>query len=720
MLFPTATFAIFFLIVLPLSWLTMPWPHRWRPFIVVASYVFYSWWDWRFVFLLAGCTVWNQVLAVRIWRTPDRSRRKALLFLALAGDLGVLGYFKYYDFFVSSTDNMATVVGLDLPFSLKTIVLPVGISFFTFMAISYVVDAYRGDFQPTTLEKFAVYLSFFPHLVAGPIVRPGELIPQLETPRDPRRVDTSRAFYLIATGLFKKVVIANYLASSIVDQVFAAPGQHSSLEILIAVYAYAVQIYADFSGYTDIAIGIALLLGFSFPQNFDSPYAAVSVQDFWRRWHMTLSRWLRDYVYIPLGGNRRGNVATYRNLMLTMLIGGLWHGAAWTFVVWGGLHGAALAGERWWRERRGAPAPARDRVAALAGPDPHLPLRVPGLDLLPVGLVRVGLGHDRRPLHTVGPALAPRHERRPARARGRDRVAVPPCPRPTDPDGALLAAPRPRPGHRPRARADADERPRPGGCGTLHLLPVLMAERRLPQLPPLLDDETRTLEQAAPTGDEASPEKPRRRPRPDDEGPPRKLWSAGHALVVCVLALAIGLLLNAPGIHKSAYNKPAGWQRDVALAVTGPLAGVSGALLLDRPREGVQALVGRSGNDEIHTDLGLPAAAPVTTPLTPRRAEARGLVGADARQGRRAAQARLLAEEEAPHLDRWRLARDHARIRDRSGRRPEPRPRDRGLGGRPRRDGAHQTGRVQLVRRDPAPGEGAPAEGGRARVRWER
>ena len=356
MLFPTATFAIFFLIVLPLSWLTMPWPHRWRPFIVIASYVFYAWWDWRFVFLLAGCTVWNQVLAVRIWRTPDRSRRKALLFLALAGDLGVLGYFKYYDFFVSSTDNMATVVGLDLPFSLKTIVLPVGISFFTFMAISYVVDAYRGDFQPTTLEKFAVYLSFFPHLVAGPIVRPGELIPQLETPRDPRRVDTSRAFYLIATGLFKKVVIANYLASSIVDQVFAAPGQHSSLEILIAVYAYAVQIYADFSGYTDIAIGIALLLGFSFPQNFDSPYAAVSVQDFWRRWHMTLSRWLRDYVYIPLGGNRRGNVATYRNLMLTMLIGGLWHGAAWTFVVWGGLHGAALAGERWWRERRGAPA----------------------------------------------------------------------------------------------------------------------------------------------------------------------------------------------------------------------------------------------------------------------------------------------------------------------------------------------------------------------------
>jgi len=360
-LFPTATFAIFFLLVLPLSWLTMPWPHRWRPFIVLASYVFYSWWDWRFVFLLAGCTLWNQVLAVRIWRSKVQSQRKALLVLALAGNIGLLGYFKYYDFFVSSSDNMAEIVGLDLPLSLKSIVLPVGVSFFTFMAISYVVDAYRGEFEPTTLEKFAVYLSFFPHLVAGPIVRPSELIPQIETPRDPRRVDTSRAFYLIATGLFKKVVIANYLASSIVDQVFAAPGQHSSLEILIAVYAYAVQIYADFSGYTDIAIGIALLLGFQFPQNFDSPYAAVSVQDFWRRWHMTLSRWLRDYVYIPLGGNRGTSLATYRNLMLTMLIGGLWHGAAWTFVVWGGLHGGALAWERWRRERR-SPADAARRT----------------------------------------------------------------------------------------------------------------------------------------------------------------------------------------------------------------------------------------------------------------------------------------------------------------------------------------------------------------------
>jgi alginate O-acetyltransferase complex protein AlgI len=346
MLFPTATFAIFFIIVLPLSWLAMPRPHRWRLFIIFASYVFYGWWDWRFVFLLAGCTVWNQVFALRIHAASDRVRAKTLLLTALVGNVGVLAYFKYYDFFVDSSDGLLSVVGLDAPLAFRSIVLPVGISFYTFMAISYVVDVYRRETEPVRLSLFATYLAFFPHLVAGPIVRPSELIPQFLTPRNPRRVDLSRACFLIATGVFKKVVIANYLAANIVDEVFGAPGQHSSLEILIGVYAYAVQIYADFSGYTDIAIGIALLLGFKFPQNFDGPYTAASLQDFWRRWHMTLSRWLRDYVYIPLGGNRGGEWFTYRNLMLTMLIGGLWHGAGWTFIVWGGIHGLGLVIER--------------------------------------------------------------------------------------------------------------------------------------------------------------------------------------------------------------------------------------------------------------------------------------------------------------------------------------------------------------------------------------
>jgi D-alanyl-lipoteichoic acid acyltransferase DltB (MBOAT superfamily) len=353
MLFPTATFAIFFMLVLPLSWLLMPRGERWRPFIVVASFVFYAGWDWRFCFLLAFSIAWNHVFAGAIHARHVPGTRKWLLAAALAGNLGLLGYFKYYGFFVTSTNNLFALAGVDLPLEVRSIVLPVGISFYTFMAISYVVDVYRGDFEPVGLGKFAAYLSFFPHLVAGPIVRPGELIPQLHSPRDPRYVDTSRAFFLIGTGLFMKVVIANHLAANIVDEVYGAPNQHSSLEVLVATYGYAVQIYADFFGYTNMAIGLALLLGFRFPQNFDAPYSAVSIQDFWRRWHMTLSRWLRDYLYIPLGGNRGGRLLTYRNLMLTMLIGGLWHGAGWTFVVWGGIHGIALSVERFWRERPG-------------------------------------------------------------------------------------------------------------------------------------------------------------------------------------------------------------------------------------------------------------------------------------------------------------------------------------------------------------------------------
>jgi D-alanyl-lipoteichoic acid acyltransferase DltB (MBOAT superfamily) len=340
LLFPTVTFAVFFSIVLPVSWLLMRYQRAWRVFILVASYVFYGWWDWRFVFLLVASTVVNHVLALAIYHARAPRARRGLLTLAVGFDLGLLAYFKYAGFFATSVDN---VVGSSW---LVTVALPVGISFYTFMAISYVVDTYRGELIPASFARFAVFQAFFPHLVAGPIVRASELLPQLESPRDPRKVNTARAFMLIVVGLFLKVVIANHLATHIVDDVFAAPNRHSSLEVLVAVYAYAVQIFADFCGYTNIAIGVALLLGFTFPQNFDGPYTAVSLQDFWRRWHMTLSRWLRDYLYIPLGGNRKGPLMTYRNLMLTMLLGGLWHGAAWTFVVWGGIHGAGLCVER--------------------------------------------------------------------------------------------------------------------------------------------------------------------------------------------------------------------------------------------------------------------------------------------------------------------------------------------------------------------------------------
>jgi alginate O-acetyltransferase complex protein AlgI len=340
MLFPTVTFAVFFLIVLPASWSLMRHPFAWRWFILAASFVFYGWWDWRFVFLLVASILVNQSLAVAIHRAQPDALRRAFLGAAVAFDLGILGYFKYSNFFLSSADNALGTSWL------TNVTLPVGVSFYTFMAISYVVDTYRRELVPTTLMRFAVFQSFFPHLVAGPIVRASELLPQLEAPRDPRRIDTGRAFFLILSGLFLKVVIANHLATHIVDDVFAAPNSHSSPEVLAAVYGYAVQIFADFCGYTNIAIGVALLLGFEFPQNFASPYTAVSLQDFWRRWHMTLSRWLRDYLYIPLGGNRKGRIFTYRNLLLTMLLGGLWHGAAWTFVVWGGIHGLGLAVER--------------------------------------------------------------------------------------------------------------------------------------------------------------------------------------------------------------------------------------------------------------------------------------------------------------------------------------------------------------------------------------
>lgn len=347
MLFPTIQFALFFVVVLTANWLLLPHRRQWKLFMLGASYFFYGSWNWRFVFLIVISTLVNQAAAVAMSRREDPRFRRWVLAGAVAANLGILSWFKYYGFFVTSTINFFRPLGIDLPLPLLEITLPVGISFFTFQALSYVIDVYRDRQHHATLLDFAVYLAFFPQLVAGPIVRGSEFIPQLYTPKDPRKVDAAKGFALIVGGLFKKVVVANTLAGAIVDPVFASPGQFSALEVIAGVYGYAVQIYADFSGYTDIAIGAALLMGFRFPDNFDNPYAAVSIQDFWRRWHMTLSRWLRDYLYIPLGGNRGTRGRTYRNLILTMLLGGLWHGAAWTFVIWGAYHGVLLAWERW-------------------------------------------------------------------------------------------------------------------------------------------------------------------------------------------------------------------------------------------------------------------------------------------------------------------------------------------------------------------------------------
>jgi alginate O-acetyltransferase complex protein AlgI len=331
--------------VLALSWALMTRQALWKVFIVAVSYVFYAAADPRFCLLLAAITIVSQLAVVGIHRSEDPRRRKQIMAAGVVFDLGLLAVFKYYGFFVEDVGDVLDVVGLGMPLPLLTIALPVGISFFSFQAVTYVVDTYRRQTEPASLIDAAIYLSFFPHLVAGPIVRASEFLPQLRKPRDPSRVAVGAGLTLVALGLVKKLMIADYLAREVVDPVFAVPQAYASPDAFLAAYAYAAQIYCDFSGYTDMAIGLALLMGFVFPQNFNSPYRATGFRDFWRRWHMTLSRFLRDYLYIPLGGNRKGRVRTYVNLMLTMTIGGLWHGASWNFVLWGGFHGAGLGAE---------------------------------------------------------------------------------------------------------------------------------------------------------------------------------------------------------------------------------------------------------------------------------------------------------------------------------------------------------------------------------------
>jgi alginate O-acetyltransferase complex protein AlgI len=355
MLFPTTDFAIFFVLVFVAHWLLNHLSHTWKWFMIGASYVFYAWWDWRFVLLLVGISALAQLGALAVAHSRSPRMRLVVNGAAVALLLLPLAFFKYYGFFAVNVTNTLGSLGVDSSVPLIQVVLPVGISFFTFMAIAYVVDVFRGDFEVASWTDTFLYLSFFPHLVAGPIVRPDELIPQLDERRDERHVDMAGAAWLILGGLFKKVVVSSYLAAQIVDPVFGDPAPRSAADALFGILGYAIVIYADFSGYTDIAIGVARLLGFRFPKNFDRPYAARSIRDFWRRWHMTLSRWLRDYLYIPLGGNRRGERRIYVNIMVTMLLGGLWHGAAWTFVFWGSFHGGLLAIHQY-HSRRGAEA----------------------------------------------------------------------------------------------------------------------------------------------------------------------------------------------------------------------------------------------------------------------------------------------------------------------------------------------------------------------------
>ena len=303
----------------------------------------------------------------RLGATDDPRKRKALLLASILYYLGVLSLFKYFNFAADSIAAVGSALGFALKPSHVRLVLPFGISFFTFETMSYTIDVYRRELPPA--ERYLDYLlfvCFFPHLVAGPIVRPRAMLPQfLTTPRaDPAM--QAQGLWLIATGLAKKMLIGDYLSVSLVGRVFDNPERYSSLEVLVGVYAYAIQIYCDFSGYTDVALGSAQLFGYRLPPNFDAPYTAHNLQDFWRRWHISLSTWLRDYLYIPLGGSRGGALFTYRNLMITMVLGGLWHGASWNFVIWGGLHGLALSFTRMWQRRFGDAAPRGiGRVAAV-------------------------------------------------------------------------------------------------------------------------------------------------------------------------------------------------------------------------------------------------------------------------------------------------------------------------------------------------------------------
>lgn len=350
MLFTTSKYWLFLTIIFFLYWSVAKRRRSRVLCILLASYYFYALWNPKFVLLLLVISTIDFLTAHGIASTTRVALRRALLCTSIATDIGALIVFKYFNFFSSSF----TALLHTRSFLIEDLVIPLGLSFITFRSLGYVIDVYRNTTPATThYLDYLAFVAFFPTLIAGPVVRSKELLPQFEK-AELTNEQGVEAIFLILTGLIKKVAIADMIGSNLVDRVFDQPQLYSSLETLAAIYGYALQIYCDFSGYSDIAIGSALLLGFKLPTNFNSPYRAQNLRDFWKRWHITLSNWLFDYVYISIGGLRKRRFNLYRNLFLTFLIGGLWHGAAWTFVIWGALHGLGLSVSHWWNGRRTA------------------------------------------------------------------------------------------------------------------------------------------------------------------------------------------------------------------------------------------------------------------------------------------------------------------------------------------------------------------------------
>ncbi len=353
MVFNSLEFVVFFTVLLAVYYGVVPgtWTRARKIVLLVASYVFYGSWNPPFVLLLLGSTVLDFSIGLRMEAARSATVRRLLLMLSLLGNLGVLGFFKYGGFCLEQWQALfgqTTVLTNASP--LWDIVLPVGISFYTFQTLSYSIDLYRGQQKATrSFVDFALFVSFFPQLVAGPIVRSRDFLPQLESDRRATPSEVEMALVRIAAGLFKKVVLADTIGEY-VDVVFENPRSYGAANVLLAIYSYAYQIYFDFSGYSDIAIGLAALFGFRIPENFNRPYLSSNPREFWQRWHISLSTWLRDYLYVSMGGNRRGAFRTYVNLAITMLLGGLWHGASWNFVIWGAIHGLWLALHRLWTQ----------------------------------------------------------------------------------------------------------------------------------------------------------------------------------------------------------------------------------------------------------------------------------------------------------------------------------------------------------------------------------